>query len=187
VTGKRALPSRIAACQVTGQRVLKGLLVTSSVSQAQMLREQAVKSSTGQYCLPTEVETCLWSGRAAHPGDLRACALTGLKIHNEYATPQAPPRLRPLVELLDGNHQSADKGTVWDQLTQELTRVKGGTCRIEAAALSPSKQRLAACAENKTMLGFRVHQIGAVYDLVDNAIMGRLADGKRNGRGWVAR
>jgi hypothetical protein len=53
--------------------------------------------------------------------------------------------------------------------------------------LSPSKQRLATCAENKTMLGFRVHQVGAVYDLIDDAIIGRPAEGKRNGSGWVAR
>jgi hypothetical protein len=65
--------------------------------------------------------------------------------------------------------------------------LNGSTCRIEAATLSPSKQRLAACAENKTMLGFRVHQIGAVYDLIDDAIIGRQAEGKRNGGGWVAR
>lgn len=37
------------------------------------------------------------------------------------------------------------------------------------------------------MLGFRVHHVGAVYDLVDNAIIGRLPEGKRNGSGWVAR
>jgi hypothetical protein len=37
------------------------------------------------------------------------------------------------------------------------------------------------------MLGLRVHQVGAVYDLVDDAFVGRLAEGKRNGSSWVAR
>jgi hypothetical protein len=37
------------------------------------------------------------------------------------------------------------------------------------------------------MLGFRVHQVGAVYDLNDDALVGRLAEGKRDARGWVAR
>jgi hypothetical protein len=37
------------------------------------------------------------------------------------------------------------------------------------------------------MLGFRVQQVGAVYDLVDDAIVGRLAQGKRNGSAWIAR
>ena len=58
---------------------------------------------------------------------------------------------------------------------------------VEAAILSPSKQRLATCAESKRMLGLRVQQVGAVYDLVDDAIIGRLAEGKRNGSGWVRR
>ena len=79
-------------------------------------------------------------------------------------------------------------GRVWARIAQRITRaLKGGTCRIEAAILSPSKQRLATCAESKTMLGFRVNQVGAIYDLIDDAIIGRLAEGKRNGSGWVAR
>jgi hypothetical protein len=83
---------------------------------------------------------------------------------------------------------NADQDELWDKIAQSLSRVlKGGTCRIEAAVLSPSNQRLAACAESRTLLGFRVHQVGAVYDLLDDAIIGRLAEGKRDRRGWVAR
>lgn len=163
-------------------------MVTSSVSNARLLREKAVESSGGQFCLPAEAQTCVWSARKAHPDDLRSCALTGLAIHVDYATAQVPPRLRPLVEMLDGLRHNADQDTIWDKVSKHMSRVlKGGTCRVEAAILSPSKQRLATCAENKTMLGFRVHQVGAVYDLIDDAIIGRLAEGKRNGSGWVAR
>jgi superfamily II DNA or RNA helicase len=188
VTGKRALPSMLATCQATGARVFRNRLVTSNVSNALLQREKAVQSGAGQFCLPAEAETCLWSGRKVHPDDIRACALTGLAIHADYATPQSPPRLRPLAEMLDGMRHNADQDEIWDRVAQRLAlALKGGTCRIEAAILSPSKQRLATCAESKTMLGFRVHQVGAVYDLLDDAIIGRLAEGKRNGSGWVAR
>ena len=187
-TGKHVLPSLLATCQATGTKVLKNRLVASSISNAEALREKAIKSSAGTFCLPAEAETCLWSGRKAHPDDMRHCALTGLAIHADYATPSSPARLRPLVEMLDGMRHNADQDDMWDKIAQRLTRaLKGGNCRIEAAILSPSKQRLATCAESKTMLGLRVHQVGAVYDLADDAIIGRLAQGKRNRSGWVAR
>jgi hypothetical protein len=167
---------------------LKNRLVTSSVSSARLRREEAVKSTIGNHCMPTEAETCLWSGRRVHPDDIRACTLTGLMIHVDYATLQSPPRLRPLVEMLDGVRHTADQNVIWDKVTQRLARaLKGGNCRIEAATLSPSKDRLATCLENKTLLGFRVHQVGAVYDLTSDTLIGRLAEGKRHGRGWVAR
>jgi hypothetical protein len=179
VTGKRALPSLLATCQVTDARVLKNRLVTSSVSSALLQREEAVKSSIGNYCMPAEAETCLWSGRRVHPDDLRACALTGLTIHIDYTTLQSPPRLRPLVEMLYGVRHSADQNAIWNKVTQRLARaLKGGNCRIEAVTLSPSKDRLATCLENKTLLGFRVRQVGAVYDLTGDTIIGRLAEGK---------
>jgi len=188
VTGKRALPSLLGTCQATGARVLSNRLVSSSVSSARLLQESAVQSTAGRFCLPTEAEACLWSGRRVHPDDLRACALTGLAIHADYVTRQSPPRLRPLAEMLDGLRHTADQDNIWDRVAQRLTRaLKGGTCRIEAATLSPSKQRLATCAESKTMLGLRVHQVGAVYDLIDDTIIGRLAEGKRRGGGWLAR
>jgi hypothetical protein len=188
VTGKRVLPSLLATCRVTGDRVLRDRLVTSSASNALMRRDRAVESRAGQFCLPAEAETCLWSGRPVHPDDLRTCALTGLSIHADYATPYSPPRLRPLVEMLDGTRHNMDEDGMWDRIAQRLKQtLRSGTCRVEAAVLSPSRQRLAACAESRTMLGFRVHQVGAVYDLSDDAVIGRLAEGKRNSRGWIAR
>jgi superfamily II DNA or RNA helicase len=188
VTGKRALPSLLATCQVTRARVLKSRLVTSSISSAPLLLNKAVLSIGGRYCLPTEADTCSWSGRKAHPDDIRACVLTGLKIHADYATRQAPARLQPLAEMLDGIRHNADHKFLWEKVSKHLTHaLKGSNCRIGAAILSPSKQRLAACAESKRLLGLRVHQIGAVYDLADDALVGRLAEGKRIGNGWVAR
>jgi hypothetical protein len=165
-TGKKVLPSLLAACQVTGARAQRSHMVTSSVSSALMLRDKAVQSSARQFCLPAEAQTCLWSGRRVHPDDIRPCSLTGLPIHIDYATTQSPARLRPLVEMLDGIRHNADQGEIWDKIAQRLNlAMKGGKCRIKAAILSPSNQRLATCAESKTMLGLRVHQVGAVYDL----------------------
>lgn len=187
-TGKRVLPSLLGTCEATGARVLKTLLVASSISGALMLGEKGVRSAGGKFCLPTEAKSCSWSGRRVHPDDIRTCKLTGLSIHVDYATPDSSSRLRPLVEILDGERHNTDHDDMWEKIAQRLIRaLKGGRCRIEAAVLSPSKQRLATCAESKTMLGLRVQQIGAVYDLVDDALIGRLAQGKRNGNGWVAR
>jgi hypothetical protein len=187
-TGKKVLPSLLAICQATGKRAQKSRMVISNVSNTLMLRDKAVQSSERQFCLPAEAQTCLWSGRRVHPDDIRNCALTGLPIHIDYVTTQAPARLRPLVEMLQGMRHNADRGEIWDKIEQRLNlAMKGGKCRVEAAMLSPSKQRLATCAESKTMLGLRVHQVGAVYDLVDDAVIGRLAEGKRNGSGWVRR
>jgi superfamily II DNA or RNA helicase len=188
LTAKRALPSLLATCHVTGLRALSHRLVSSSVSNVRLLPEKAARSTPGLFCLPTEAEPCLWSGRNAHPDDLHTCALTGLIVHSDYLTVQMPRRLRPLAEMLDGVRHNVDQGEIWDKVEHRLTyALKGGACRIEAATLSPSKQRLATCAESKTMLGFRVQQVGAVYDLVDDAIVGRLAQGKRNGSAWIAR
>ena len=56
-----------------------------------------------------------------------------------------------------------------------------------AAILSPSRQRLAASAEFRSLFGLRVSHVGVVYDLDGDAIIGRLAEGKRNSNGWVTR
>jgi len=188
VTAKRVLPSQLTTCQASGKQVLSGLLVTSSISSARLLRESAVPSAAGKFCLPTEAQDCAWSDRKAHPDDLRTCALTGLPIHVEFTTRQMPARLRPLVEMLDGLRHNADEDHLWDKVAARVARaLKGGSCRIEAAILSPSKHSLATCAESKAWMGLRVQQVGAIYNLVDDAIIGRLAAGKRNGTVWVAR
>lgn len=186
-TGKYVLPSLLATCEASGSRALRTRLVGSSVSTALMLPEKAVRSGAGRACLPTEAVTCLWSGKRVHPDDIRACGLTGLPIYFEYATAQSPPRLRPLAEMLDGMRHNSDQDQMWGKIAQRLNfAMKGGKCRVEAAVLSPTRKRLATFAESKKMLGLRVQQVGAVYDLVDDAIIGRLAVGKRGGDGWVA-
>ncbi|KQK29137.1 hypothetical protein ARD30_19875 [Bosea thiooxidans] len=186
-TGKRVLPNALGTCVSSGKRVLKELLTTSSVSQATVLRSEAVQSSSGQFCLPTEVETCLWSGKRVHPLDIRLCSLTGLPIHMEFATKDAQPRLKPLVEMLDGVRRTADEQPIWPRVGDRIAvALKGGKPRVEAAVLSPSKTHLAICSESKTMLGLRVRQLGMIYDLSDQSIVGRIVQGKRSGSGWDA-
>jgi hypothetical protein len=185
LTGKRVLPSELQRCSVTGKRALKTLLVTSSLSQVRILEDIAIRSAEGTFCTPAEGRACFWSGRISHPDDLRVCALTGLAIHLEFATNDgAPLRLRPPVDLLDGVRRTADEAQLWGNVAARIVAaLKGGKCRIEAAVLSPAKRHLATCAEVRTFFGLRVHWVGAVYDLSEEAVIGRLAEGKRNASG----
>jgi hypothetical protein len=188
VTGKRVLPSELERCTTTGKRALTSLFVKSSLSQTRVLEDAAIQSSCGTYCLPAEAKRCFWSGRKSHPDDLRVCELTGLPIHLEHATGDHAPRLRPLAEMLDGMRRTTDETQLWDNVAPRVAAaVKGAKCRVEAATLSPTKTYLATCSEARTLMGIRVRQVGAVYDLNDTALIGRLAVGKRGLGGWAAR
>jgi hypothetical protein len=173
---------------VTGQRVLKRLLVTSSLSGLRVRRDVAVRSADGRFCTPAEANPCLWSGRTCHPDDLRTCALTGLAVHFELATTEGSPRLLPLVEILDGIEHSENETQRWDTAANRIAvEMHGGRCRVEAATLSPARQHLAVCAEVRTFLGIKARQVGAVYDIAGDAVVGRLAVGKRGRHGWIER
>jgi hypothetical protein len=172
-------------CAATGKRVLKRLLVASSLTGAQILEEVAVQSVTGKYCAPVEAKPCLWSGQKFHPDDLRVCELTGLPIHFEFATANSNPQLQPLVDLLDGVKRTADVPQLWNAVTTKVAATLGkGRCRVEAAVLSPDKRHLAVCSEVRTLLGFRVHQVGLVYAIGDHSVVGRVAQGRRTSEGW---
>jgi ERCC4-related helicase len=187
VTGNRVLPSELERCAVTGKRALKRLLVTSSVSQTRILEDVAIRSAAGNFCAPTEAESCIWSGCKFHPDDLRTCALTGLRIHVEFAGAVGNPRLKPLAEMLDGIRRTADDTQLWDSISARIVgALKGGKCKVEAAVHSPANQHLAICSAVSSFFGFRVHQVGAVYDITDSSIVGRLAQGKRGPNGWSA-
>ena len=174
------------AAAASGKRVLQNLLVTSSVSQLPVLENLAIRASNGQSCAPAEAGQCFWSGHKTHPDDLRTCSLTGLPIHVEYAT-LGDARLRPLSEMLEGTRRTADEREIWDEVAIRLgyaLNVK--KLRVEAAVLSPTKQHLATCSEIRTFLGTRVRQAGAIYDIHDQSIIGRIAEGKRNANHWTA-
>jgi hypothetical protein len=186
-TGQRVLPSELRRCAATGHRVVKRLLVASSVSQLPLLERAAIRSSQGTFCTPREAYECFWSGRLAHPEDLRTCTITGLPIHVEFAT-STSNRLRPLAEMLDGVRRTADEGQIWTDVAARVsTALNGKRCRIEAAMLSPSRRHLATCSEIKTLLGMRVRQAGAIYNLADNSIIGRVTEGGRAANQWQAR
>ena len=119
ITQKRVLPSELERCAATGKRALRKLFVTSSLSEARILEEVAVRSATGKFCAPVEAKPCLWSGRKCHPDDLRVCGLTGLPIHFEFTTAGRPPRLQPLVDLLNGIKRTADESQLWDAMSDQ--------------------------------------------------------------------
>jgi hypothetical protein len=162
--------------------------MASSLSQTRLLESAAVQSSAGNYCAPSESRPCFWSRQRHHPDDLRICALTGLTIYFDFATQNGTPRLRALADLLDDMKHTSDRADLWDSAASTIaTLQKPGKCKVEAAALSPSKRHLAVCCEIRTLLGLRAHQVGAIYDLEDMAPVGRLASGKRGSGGWAER
>ena len=114
------------------------------------------------------------------------CSLTGLPIHFEFATPDGT-RLQPLSEMLDGMRRTADEDQLWNEVAARVSStLKGKKCRIEAAVLSPARQHLATCSEIKTFLGMKVRQAGAIFDLSDRSIVGRVIEGKRDVNRWKA-
>lgn len=186
VSGKRALPSELERCAVTSKRVLRTLLVTSSLSGSHLLETSAVRSAQGTFCTPQEAQSCAWSGERYHPDDLKVCGLTGLRAHKRFFTEQGVDRIRPLADLLAGTATDADKTEAWDDIAAQIGLIRGGgKTRIESAILSPSQRALALCCEVKTMLGLRVHQFGAIYDLDERRIAGRAVEGKRRAGGWL--
>lgn len=186
VTGKKVLPIGLARCDVTGKRVLKRFLVNSSISQCRILEDVAVRSNASKFCAPSEAKTCVWSERKAHPDDIRDCQLTGLPIHIDYIDEASQPCLRPLAEILDGVRRNAEETDVWSNVAERVAdAVGGGKCNIEAAICSPSGRHLAACSQVKTMMGLRVHHVGAIFELSSNSIIGRIASGKRNRNKWI--
>ncbi len=186
VTGKRVLPSELEQCMVTGKRALHRFFVPSSISQGRLLQGAAIRSSTGTFCTPAESQLCFWSGQRCHPDDLRMCTLTGLPIHLTFASDNGSPRLRPLVEMLDGTRRNVDEMPLWDSAANTIGALqKAGKCRVEAAVLSPAKTHLAICCEVKTLLGLRTNQLGAIYDIERHTAVGQIVSGKRGSNGWT--
>jgi hypothetical protein len=136
--------------------------------------------------LNAETRACAWSTKRVHPEDLRTCALTGLSVWFGYAVGNETPRLQVLSELLGGLRRNSDYSDAWELVAQKASAVIGrGKCKVEAAVLSPDSQRLAVSLEVKTLLGFKVHHGGIVYSIPDNAVLGRIVQGKRSPHGWT--
>lgn len=185
ITGKKVMPSELEKSAVTGKIALKKLFVSSSLSTARLLEAEAIRSVAGQFCSPAEAKLCIWSGKRSHPDDLRVCMLTSVRVHFEYVTAVEPPRLDPLVRLLDGIQRNTDMQGAWTEIVARAQMViGGGRFKIEAALLSPSENYLAVCLEVKTMLGMKTRQFGLLFSLKDKNIVGRIASGKRETDAW---
>jgi hypothetical protein len=185
ISGKKVLPIGLDRCAITGKRTLKKFLVTSSLSETRVLEKAAIRSANGLFCTPTEAATCVWTGYKYHPDDIRKCELTGLPVHFGYITPSAPFRLRPLIEMLDGIKRNSDRSEKWHDIAELIAAAtKGGKCHVQAAILSPDNKHLATCSERRAMLGMRVYQVGALFDLTSNSVVGRICTGKRSRESW---
>lgn len=186
-TGTRALPSEVASSSVSGRRALRTLLRPSSVSGLLLLERESVTSAHGKPCAIAEARRCGWGGRLSHPDDLRACDLTGLEIHADFATHQGLPRLKPIVQLLDGVARNADGSEHWPIIVEKAEQAAGkGKWKIEAGIGSPSGEFLAVVAEVRTLLGFRSRHAGLLFSPQSMSIVGRIPMGKREQAGWQA-
>jgi hypothetical protein len=88
--------------------------------------------------------------------------------------------------MLDGIRRNADESERWHEVADRIASAnKGGRYNVQAAILSPDHQHLAACAELKAMLGMRVYQVGALYDIPSNSIVGRICMGRRGRENWT--
>lgn len=186
LTGKAVLPSELERCAVSGSRVLKAMLVDSSISGARLQRPLAVCSIAGKFCAPAEAKVCVWSGRRSHPDDIRICPLTGVPFHVEFAAAGGECHLQPLGDLLHGLRRTADASNRWEGVAAKASAALRKRCRVETAQVSPDKRHLAICSEVRSLLGLRVQHAGLLYSIEDDSIVGRIAFGRRTGKGWIA-
>lgn len=186
VTGKRALPSELDRSTVSGKAALKKLFVASSVSGARLLETEAVRSSYGKFCMPVEAKSCGWSGRQIHPDDTITCSLTGINVHIQYVRSQTDQRLLPLVELLVGHQRTADGQEHWAAIAAKVSDALDiSRVRVESTKIAADGSHLAVCCEVKKFLGLQVQHVGLVFSTRDQAIVGRIAVGKRSAAGWT--
>ncbi len=186
VSRRRVIPSELEASSVSGRKALKQFFVTSSRSSLRCLEDEALRSDLSKFCTKSEALPCAWSGRDAHPDDIRACELTGLQIHYSFVTRQPPFRLLPLAEMLNGTRRASDRRELWSDLECRISAASDSRCTVESVQASPDGQQLAICAQQKKLLGLRTRHIGFVFSVLDRAIIGRLAIGRRTNNSWSA-
>lgn len=189
VSRKRAEPEYFGRCHFTDSEVLKTELKTSEISGKPYRIDHETRSAisgkaghrqeftnchvTGQPIAKIEAEACEVTGQQVRPGILEICTVSG-----KHALPS---------ELADGIRRTADEGHIWEDVRARIVATLGSTkCRVEAAVLSPTKQHLAFCTEIRTFFGVRVRHAGSIFSLVSREVIGRLVQGKRSPRGWIA-
>jgi hypothetical protein len=187
VSGKKVLASELEKSAATGKKALKKFFVSSSLSSARILEEEAIRSIEGKFCAPLEARMCFWNGRQYHPDDLRTCQLTGVMLFLACLEPHGKSNSEVLIGLLNGVRRKSDKPGLWNTIITYVSNSVGkGNYKIESAELSPDGQRLAVCLKVKKWIGLKVRHIGLFYSIPDNAIIGKIAFGKRSTSGWVA-
>jgi len=184
VSGKRVLPTELEKSAISGKKALKKYFVSSSLSGAKLLEEEAIRSVAGEFCAPLESKTCIWSNRKCHPSDIRTCALTGVHVHFEYITTDGRNYLEPLISLLNGVTHRTEKVDIWPTVVEKLSKIQKGEAKVESAELSPDNKRLAVCVGVSTWAGLKVRRMGFLYALKEKEIVGKIAIGKREPRGW---
>jgi hypothetical protein len=111
--------------------------------------------------------------------------MTGLLIYSEYLGSDSGNGLRPLNALLNGKKRTEDDKSHWEAAAARLASLQGGKTRVEAAIKSMDGQHLAISCESKTLFGLRSSVLGALYDLHDGTVVGRVAVGKRENNVWL--
>jgi len=185
ITGKKVLPSEVEKSVVSGKIALRRFFVSSDISGARLLEEEAIRSSAGKFCTPLESKVCNWSNSKCYPDDLRTCELTALSIHFKYMKSDKQVQLEPLVDLLNGIRRISNRMDIWDHIGEVVSREIGRGCKVEGSELSPDGQHLSVCLKLRFWLGLKVRYVGLVYSIGDDAIVGRIAMGKRDERGWI--
>jgi hypothetical protein len=185
ITHKKVMPSELEKSSVSGKKALKKFFVTSSISSARLLEDEAIQSVTGSYCSPKEAKTCTWSSRKSHPEDLKTCHLTGLPFHTEFMTTTEPVSFEVLVGLLNGLNRKAEKSELWTKVTSVLAVAGHKTSKVEASEVSPDGNRLAVCAEIRSLFGLKTRCGGFIYSIPEDMVIGRIVLGKRDKKGWV--
>ena len=121
-----------------------------------------------------------------HPDDALGCALTGLAIDAGLSTRGAAPALAPLIDLLEGRREGAERRADWPAIERRAAAVAGGRCVVKAALASPDGSVVAAFVEQKTLLGLRTRRLGLLWSPAQGAILGQVAIGRHAPEGWRA-
>lgn len=186
VSGMRVLPSELEKSEVTGKKALKKYFVNSSLSGVRLLEQEAVRSSTGKFCVANEAKVCLWDGGKYHPDDIRICELTNTTLHFEKLGRNGKNRFHVLSQLLEGSLKMKDNHELWDDIESKSSRQIGArNSKVESTVLSPDGQHIAASLEVRNWLGMNPRHAGCLFNIKNNAVVGRVVVGKRNTDGWL--
>jgi hypothetical protein len=100
-------------------------------------------------------------------------------------TTTEPVSFEVLVGLLNGLNRKAEKSELWTKVTSVLAVAGHKTSKVEASEVSPDGNRLAVCAEIRSLFGLKTRCGGFIYSIPEDMVIGRIVLGKRDKKGWV--